>query len=127
MSKDKSFLRYVLDEILRDVSGITSRPMFGGYGIYQDGVIFAIITGGGLYFKVDSTNQADYEKEGSQPFQYAMKNGKTTKLSFWEIPQSIMENPALVAVWVQKSVDASRRAKVVKKKTVTKKPQDPKT
>ena len=40
----ESFHEYVIGDVLGHISGITSRKMFGGYGIYLDGVIFAIIT-----------------------------------------------------------------------------------
>ena len=43
MAKDTSFHEFVMNELFADIDGITSRPMFGGFGIYKDGVIFALI------------------------------------------------------------------------------------
>ena len=56
MKKDNSFHEYVMRDFLGDISGITSRAMFGGWGVYKDGTIFGIIFDGELYFKVDKSN-----------------------------------------------------------------------
>ncbi|MFC1913339.1 TfoX/Sxy family protein [Chloroflexota bacterium] len=42
--------------------------MFGGYGIFHEGDIFALISGDTLYFKVDDFYRAAYENAGSKPF-----------------------------------------------------------
>ncbi len=50
---DNGFVEYILD-ILSDYGNIKSRRMFGGFGIYLDKIIFAIIIDNELYFKADS-------------------------------------------------------------------------
>ena len=40
----KEFHEYVMGDVLGGVSDVTSKRMFGGYGIYKEGIIFAIIT-----------------------------------------------------------------------------------
>ena len=110
MAKESSYLRYVLDEFLAEVTGITSRAMFGGYGIYKDGLIVAVIINDQLYFKVGESNQADYEATGSQPFIYKV-NGKEMKMGYWEVPGEIMENSQEVGVWLEKSYQVSLSSK----------------
>ncbi len=112
--KDDTFHEYVMD-VLSDIPGITSRAMFSGYGIYKDGIIFAIIADGALYFKADTETEADFKEYGSGPFTYPMKNGKTTTLSYWLLPEEIMENRELLPEWVERAVAASKRAKRAKK------------
>ena len=41
-----------MEDLVGGIAGVSSKPMFGGYGIYKDGVIFAIIADGALFFKV---------------------------------------------------------------------------
>lgn len=43
MARKEGFLHYVLEEVMGDIPGISSRVMFGGYGIYKDGIVFAMI------------------------------------------------------------------------------------
>ena len=111
MKNAHSFHDYVLYDLLRNISGVTSRAMFGGWGLYKDGVIFAIIADGALYFKVDGSNRADFEQLGSQPFVYGQGNHKPTTMSYWLVPEEVMENKEELEKWIERSVRVSRNAK----------------
>lgn len=106
---------YVQDELFRNIEGITSRKMFGGYGFYKDDVMFAIVTHDVLYFKVDDVTKPDYEKHNSKPFTYDRKDGKETTISFWEVPVLVMDDTTLMPKWVDAAVSAALRAKQHKK------------
>ena len=110
-TEKEQFLEYVLSDVLSDESGISSRAMFGGYGIYKDGVIFAIIANERLYFKVNDSNRSDYEQYGSGPFVYSQGKHKSTTMSYWELPVDIMEDRQQVAEWVHKSYQVSINSK----------------
>jgi len=109
MARDKAFHEYVMHEVFASIAGITSRGMFGGWGIYKDGIFFALIVDGRLYFKVDDANRADFEKAGSEPFRYASKNKKAVTMSYWELPASVMDDPHKLRRWVEKSVCAKSK------------------
>lgn len=51
--RNNEFIEYIKD-ILAPFGQITTRVMFGGYGIYKDRVIIGIIAESELYFKADS-------------------------------------------------------------------------
>ena len=87
------FHDYVMGDVLINMSDITSKRMFGGYGLYQDGSIFAIITDESeLYFKVDDTNREEFKKRGSHQFIYTgHKNKKPTGMPYWLLPEEIFE------------------------------------
>ncbi|MSR76364.1 MAG: TfoX family protein [Candidatus Ryanbacteria bacterium] len=95
-----------MNEVFSGVVGISSRGMFGGWGIYKDGVFFALIADGRLYFKVDDSNRADFENAGSEPFRYENKNKKSITMSYWELPAGVMDNPHELEQWVDKSICA---------------------
>ena len=116
MKRQSEFHEYVVFDLMGHIPGITSRGMFGGYGIYFDGIFFGLIADDTLYFKVDETNQKDYEAEGSKPFHYSRKDKKAITMSYWEVPEKIMENSELLETWVLRSVDAARNSKVKKRK-----------
>ena len=40
------------------------RPMFGGFGIYRQGLMFALIADERLYFKTDDLSQPQFEARG---------------------------------------------------------------
>lgn len=111
MKKSSEFHDYIVHDVMGHIAGINSRAMFGGYGLYQHGVIFGIIVNGTLYFKVDDSNRKTYEEYGSKPFTYTAKGGKKSTMSYWEVPEEIMESPALLALWIDESVRISLASK----------------
>lgn len=112
---DSDFHDYVMHDLFAELPGITSRKMFGGYGIYKDGIIFGLIAYDVLYFKVDEINKPDYEKKGSKPFTYSQGNHKPTTMSYWELPADIMDDKEELKKWMNTSVEASIRTQKSKK------------
>ena len=104
----KEFLDFVLKDVLNHIEGITSRAMFGGYGIYKDGFIFAIIADSNLYFKVGESNLQDYKSIGSEPFVYEQGNHKKTTMSYWLIPDELLYDKEEIQERVEKSVAVSK-------------------
>lgn len=108
MPRDNSFHEYVVHDLLGNVPGISSRAMFGGFGIYKNGVIFAIIVESELYFKVNDQNRAEFEKIGSHPFVYKRGDGKEVSMSYWLVSEEIMENRELFASLVESSIGGKK-------------------
>ena len=108
MPQDRSFHDYVIHDLFRGIPGITSRAMFGGWGIYQDGAIFAIIVDGELYFKVDERSRPAFERLGSHPFVYTQGDHKPTVMPYWLLPMDVMEDEEELREWVEAAVRASR-------------------
>ena len=108
-----TFHEYVVGDVLGHIEGVTSKKMFGGYGIYLNGVIFAIITDDSeLRFKVDETNQQQYEEAGSEQFIYTgHKNKKPTPMPYWTVPEAVMENRELIEEWACQSAKISKKRK----------------
>lgn len=103
------YKKYVVEDVLGHIEGITAKKMFGGYGLYLDGAIFGIITSEtDLYFKVGDSNRAVYEKMGSHPFVYTgHKDGKQTTMSYWHISEEIMEDREQIESLVLQSATLS--------------------
>lgn len=102
---------YLMLDVFADIPGITCKPLFGGFGFYKNGVIFACIADGILYFKVDDINRPQYEKMGCQPFVYTHTNTKkVTTMPYSELPETILENPEQLKIWIDESVAASLRS-----------------
>jgi DNA transformation protein and related proteins len=100
-------------ESIRDIfSGfgpVGIRRMFGGYGIYADDTMFALVADGELYLKADSETQPGFEAEGSQPFSYEAK-GRRVALSYWRAPDHLLDDADEMAVWARKALSAAGRA-----------------
>ena len=101
MPKTSPFLTHIL-ELLRPLKGGTARAMFGGYGIYKDGKMFAIVTGDELFFKVTEANRAAFVERGLQPFGYSRK-GKKVALSYYAAPAECLDDSRAMVEWAEKS------------------------
>ena len=112
------FTDYVLEHLER-FGGVTARRMFGGQGLFKGGLMFALIADGQLFFKVDDSNRADFEAVKSQPFTYDKKEGKTGNLSYWYVPDEIIEDPDELKGWAAKAYAVAvkaRKASAIKPK-----------
>ncbi len=95
--------------------GIQLKKMFGGYGIYKNGLMFALIADDELYFKVGEKNKKDFEERNSEPFSYEKKSGIATINSYWRVPADIIDEAEELAKWAEKSYSAAILSKTKKK------------
>jgi len=114
---NSGYLNYVLD-ILSQFGKIKARKMFGAYGIYKDGVFFAIVDEDVLYFKANALTSHEYEAYGSKPLCYENKSGKIVSLGYWEVPADVIENSNRLAEWTKKAIEVAIKTKKVKNKRV---------
>ena len=110
MSDD--FVDYVI-ELLGPFGTVAARRMFGGHGVYLDGLMFAILSGDTLYLKADEMNRIEFEQAGCEVFGYARK-GKRATLSFFRAPEDAMESPELMLPWARTAYAAALRANAKK-------------
>jgi DNA transformation protein and related proteins len=111
-----SFQDHLYDR-LAPLGGVAFRKMFGGLGIFKDGLMFALVADDTLYMKVDETTQDVYAAEGSGPFVYAGMRGKATLMPYWRIPERLLEEPEEFAEWAQAAFTVAFRTRKPKGKT----------
>lgn len=95
---------------LTPMGPVTGRSMFGGFGLFMDGVMFGLVACDELYFKVDDGNRGDYEACGSQPFTYQGKS-KPVEMSYWKAPERVLADGAILIAWAENAYAAAKRAK----------------
>jgi DNA transformation protein len=101
------FRAFVLDQ-LGELGRVEPRPMFGGIGLYHDGLFFGIVAGDVLYLKVDDRTRGDYVSAGMPPFKpYAHRSGT---MQYYAVPPDILESPPELAVWSRRAVEVAGRA-----------------
>lgn len=111
---EKEFVRYVV-EIMQCMGPVRSREMFGGYGIFLEGLMFALVIRSTLYFKVDSQTLGDFEARGLGPFLYT-RQGKEIPLSYFEAPEETLEDEEEMSGWAGRAYEVALRAASKKKK-----------
>ncbi|MDR3395418.1 MAG: TfoX/Sxy family protein [Parasulfuritortus sp.] len=114
MPRDNEFVSYVLDQ-MAFLHGLHARAMFGGHGLYQDEVFFAIIVDDMLYLKANDATRADFEAKGLSPFSYAAR-GKTMTMQYYEAPAEVFEDADAMRLWTNKALQAALMSKARKSK-----------
>jgi DNA transformation protein len=102
VSVSNDFVAYAVEQ-LGSLTRVTSRRMFGGVGLYADGLFFALIADDTLYFKVDDSNRADYEQRGSKPF-CPFPDKSDFSMSYYDVPADLLEDAEELSRWARKSV-----------------------
>ena len=107
MKASPEYLNFIIDK-LSPIGGIRSRAMFGGYGIFYEGSMFALIAEDTLYFKVNESNRAMYKKAQSKPFPHG--------ISYWEVPAEVIEEDSELLDWANLSIGIARSVPKRKRK-----------
>ena len=113
MAISEEYLEYVLDQ-LRGTGHVTSRKMFGGAGLYLEGVFFGLIADDVLYFKVDDSNRPDYEAAGMGPFRPFAE--KSQVMQYYEVPVDVLEDREQLSRWANKAMAVALRKPAGSKK-----------
>lgn len=111
MPRDNSFKDYIVEDVLGHILGISSRAMFGGHGIYLDGVIVGIIAEGELYLKADKELVAKYKKEGLHPFTYTGNKNKIYEMAYVNVPLETLEDREEIERRINESFEISKKSK----------------
>ncbi len=97
-------------ELLAPLGTMHARRMFGGWGLYADGLIVAIVAGEHLYLKAAPADHAAYTAAGCAPFVYSARTGGVA-MSYWSAPADALDSPALMAPWARRALQAALTAK----------------
>ena len=108
MAVSGEFLSFVEDQLER-MGSIVTKKMFGGAGIYCEGVFFALIADDVLFFKVDDSNRPDYEAQGMGPFK--PYGDDSYSMGYYEVPVDVLEDENELRLWAQKALEIAKRGK----------------
>ena len=106
MSVSGEYIEYVVDQ-LGCIGAVTAKRMFGGVGLYHDGLFFGLIASDMLYFKVDDDNRSAYESARSKPFQ--PYGDGSYSMNYYEVPVDVLEDVDQLRTWANEAVAAASR------------------
>jgi DNA transformation protein len=87
---------------LTPLGEITSRKMFGGYGIFESSTMFALVNSqGDLFFKADDTNRSRFEEAGS---------GQHGKMPYFLVPPEVAADSDSLRDWASVSIAVAHAA-----------------
>lgn len=105
-------------ELLAPLGAARARRMFGGHGLYLDGLMVGLIAAEQLYLKTDAQTRPRWEAAGGRPFVYTSTRGDVTKtatMSYWTPPPEAIDSPALMHPWARLALEAALRAQAARK------------
>ena len=99
--------------------GVSTRRMFGGAGLYAEGVMFALIDGDEvIYLKADDALRAELAAEGSTPWVYTYPSGpragQAMETGYMSLPDSALDEPDAACAWGRRALDVALRARAAK-------------
>ena len=108
MPVSSEYIEFVVGE-LEPLGEVVWKRMFGGVGLYLDGLFFAIIENDTLRFKVDDFSKADYVEAGMGPFKPYKDKDHT--MQYYEVPIEVLEDRDELWAWAQKAFQVALTAK----------------
>lgn len=115
MTASSEFLDFLVEH-LEPLGAVSARRMFGGAGLFCDGLMFALIADDKLYLKADADNEADFIDAGLEPFLYERRDKPPVTMSYREAPEAALDDPDVLVDWARSAFGAALRADKAKRK-----------
>ncbi len=113
-SEKKEFVTYVV-ELMQSIGPVRARGMFGGHGIFCEGLMFGLVADSVLYLKVDKETESEFKAKGLEAFTYN-KKGKEFKMSYYQAPEEVLEDSEEMNNWAKKAYGVALKAASNKRK-----------
>ncbi|MFW2440309.1 MAG: TfoX/Sxy family protein [Arenicellales bacterium] len=110
MGVSQEYQNYVTGQ-LATVGYIVSKKMFGGVGLYADGIFFALLADDVLYMKVDDTNRQEFKQAGMDAFR--PYPDKARSMQYFEVPVEVLEDAEELYNWARKSITVALNTKKI--------------
>ena len=95
-------------ELFTRFGPVSVRRLFGGAGIWADGVMFALVHQGLIYLKADGGNAPAFDREALPPFSYPTREGRRAIASYRRMPDRLYDDPDELATWARDALAAAR-------------------
>ncbi|MEO6376612.1 MAG: TfoX/Sxy family protein [Caulobacteraceae bacterium] len=99
-----------IDEMFSALGPVSVRRMFGGKGVYHQGLIVAVEVRGEMLLKVDAVSAPEFEAAGARRWTYEGRAGKLVHMPYWTIPDDAYDDPEAMARWTALAYAAALRA-----------------
>jgi len=99
-----------IEEMFEGLGTVSIRRMFGGKGIYHQGLIIALDLRDEILLKADATSGPLFAEAGSSQWAYEGKKGKPVLMPYWSIPDHALDDPEELRKWVVMAFEAALRA-----------------
>jgi DNA transformation protein len=103
-----------IEDLFKGLGPVSIRRMFGGKGIYHQGLIIAIELHDELMLKADAASAPEFAAAGARQWSYEGKKGKRVMMPYWTIPEDAFEDRDLMSRWTRLAYEAAIRSEINK-------------
>lgn len=101
-----------VQELFAGLGPIQVKRMFGGAGVYADGVMFGLLADDAIYLKADDALKAALAEEGCGPFVWTPSRGpragEKVGMSYWRLPDAALDDPDRAVEWGAKALAVAK-------------------
>lgn len=108
MAVSESYTTFIAEQLSK-FDGADMKKMFGGIGIFKEGIMFALISKEeSLYLRVDEQTKGRFEEHGMGPFNPSKKgNG----MPYYGVPVDVIEDQDKLTDWANMAYETALRNK----------------
>lgn len=107
MNAQAEFVRHCL-ELMSGLDGVYAKRMFGGQGVFREGLMFALVANAELYLKVDDGNRDSFTSLDLEAFTVNHR-GHTIHMSYYLCPEEAFQDEDSMTKWGTSAWEAAVR------------------
>jgi DNA transformation protein and related proteins len=109
-----------IQELFAAFGPVSVRRLFGGAGLYAEGVLIGAVFRDEIYLKADAETAPRFDAEGCGTFEYATSTGTRAIASFRMLPERLYDDADELADWARQALGVARRKAASKQKAAAK-------
>ncbi len=114
MANSSGFIDHLRELMRAGGRTVATRAMFGGHGVYVDGLFVAIVDDDVPYLRADDVNRGEFSDLGLPAFEYTTKGGARHAMGYFRAPDDALEGAHAMAPWVRSALGAALRSAAAK-------------
>lgn len=100
-----------LHDLFSGLGRVSIKRLFGGKGIYCDGLIIALVLQDELLLKADAQSAGDFIDAGCTQLTYGRKGKTPVAMPYWSVPEEAFDDPDIMTLWAKRAFEAARRTR----------------
>ncbi|OIQ26718.1 TfoX/Sxy family DNA transformation protein [uncultured Vibrio sp.] len=96
--------------LFEQLGRVKSRSMFGGFGIFVEDTMFALVVNDKLHIRADSDSVKKFQQQGYQPYVYK-KRGHPVVTKYYALPENWLDNQSTTLSEAKNSLDIAKKEK----------------
>jgi DNA transformation protein len=112
MANSPEFVAHAVD-LLGGIGPVQARAMFGGHGVYAQGVMFGLLDDDELFLKTDEVCRPRFEAAGCRRWVYPSRSGPM-ETGYFRPPDEAHEDAEAMLPWARLALDCALRKAAAK-------------